>query len=95
MRAGQCSLNEISLVWLPGGLLDAHVSGKASDLAGDPLHAGLALDDGVVDVAHTLNKVVHGVDFWINEKEKKPSLDQIVQDKSIINASASTSATIH
>ena len=59
---------------LPGGLLDAHVSSEAADLAGDPLHAVLALDDGVVDVSHSLNKVVHRVDFWMGEKERKKTI---------------------
>lgn len=58
-------------MYLPGGLLDAHVSGKASDLAGNPLHASLALDNGVVDVAHSLNKVVHRVDLWMGKKEQE------------------------
>ena len=45
-----------------GGLLEADVSGDASDLARDPLHALLALDDGSVDVVHPLDDVAQGVD---------------------------------
>ena len=75
---------------LPGGLLDAHVSGEASDLAGDPLHAVLALDDGVVDVSHSLNKVVHRVDFWMGKKERKRLLEPLqegIDTSGIVNVS--------
>ncbi len=40
-----------------GGLLESDVVGEATDLAGDPLHALLALDDGAVDVVHALDHV--------------------------------------
>ena len=53
---------------VPGGLPDSHISSHASDLAGDPLHAGLALEDGVVDVVDALNHVVHWVHFCTREK---------------------------
>ncbi len=48
---------------VPGGLPDSHISSHASDLAGNPLHASLALEDGVVDVVDALNHVVHWVHF--------------------------------
>jgi len=50
----------------PGGLPDSHISSHASNLASDPLHAGLALEDGVVDVVDALNHVVHWVHFFGN-----------------------------
>lgn len=46
----------------PGSLSDANISGEATDLAGDPLHAAFALKNGVVDIVDTLNQVVH----WVN-----------------------------
>ena len=50
-----------------GVLLKADISGEATDLAGDPLHALLGLDDGEVDVVDALNDVGHGVGGWKGE----------------------------
>ena len=50
-------------IYLLGGLLDSHISGEASDLTGDSLHAGLALKDRGVDVVDAFDQVVHGVHF--------------------------------
>ena len=47
------------MVYLLGhALVDAGVGSDASDLAGNALHALLALDDGHVDVLHALNQRV-------------------------------------
>ena len=54
---------KIVKVLLPGGLLDSHISGEASDLTGDPLHASFALKNRGVDVVDALDQVVHGVHF--------------------------------
>ena len=48
---------------LDGGSVEANISGEASDLAGNSLHAFLAGDDRAVDVIDALDNIVHGVDI--------------------------------
>ncbi len=51
-----------------GGLLESDVVGEATDLAGDPLHALLALDDGAVDVVHALDHVGQRVGSYTRKR---------------------------
>ena len=53
-----------------GVLLESDVGGEASDLAGDPLHALLALDDGHVHAVHALHDVGHGGNICEGKKAK-------------------------
>jgi len=54
-------LGDVGLGELEHALVDASISGDASDLTGDTLHALLALDDGQVDVLHALHQVGGGI----------------------------------
>ena len=46
-----------------GVVLESYVCGEPTELAGDPLHALLALHDAHVDVVDALNDVGHGADL--------------------------------